>query len=381
MENIEKLIFDCSNSSGYFFKYISANDTGTTGAHQAGFYMPRDVWPLFFNEAGKKGENKDSWINIHWEHGIETQSRFIWYGKGTRAEYRLTNGFTFLTDDNVGDVLVLSKQDKENFNGYLLSDEESIDNFFASLNISPNDTCKLLKHEYFTEGALEEIFKKWILSLTVGFPESRIISNKSREFFSATNEIKNIKVDDLLLKWIDTEYSLFRCIESDRYKEYISTPFKSVEDLVKVANTILNRRKSRAGHSLENHLSCIFDSNNIPYSSQPVTEQNKKPDFIFPNIELYHKIEFPGDEITFLAVKTTCKDRWRQILNEADKVKIKYLFTLQQGISLKQLKEMDKYNVKLVVPEKYRQDYPKEFIPKIDNLDMYIKFLTVKHVG
>lgn len=380
MINIEKIVSDCSNSLGYFFKYISANDTGTTGAHQAGFYMPRNVWPLFFDEAGSKGENKDLWINIQWEHGFETQSRFIWYGKGTRSEYRLTNGFTFLDDDNVGDVLVLSRQNKDHFNGYLLSTEDSIDAFYAAMNISPNDAYKLLRHYSAEDVKIDDLFIQFINSLTVDFPESKIISSKAREIFNATNNLKQHKIDDLFLKWIDTEYALFRCIEGDRYKNYISKPFKSVEDLVKVANTILNRRKSRAGHSLENHLSFVFDSNNIPYSSQAITEQNKRPDYIFPDIELYHKIEFPGDEVTFLAVKTTCKDRWRQILNEADKVKIKYLFTLQQGISLKQLKEMEKYDVKLVVPETYKKDYPKTYIPKIESLQTYLGYLISKHV-
>ncbi len=79
MEDIEKLINDCQKSEGFFFKYISANDTGTTGAHQAGFYMPKDIWPLFFENPGQKGENKDSWVKIRWSNKIETDSRFIKY--------------------------------------------------------------------------------------------------------------------------------------------------------------------------------------------------------------------------------------------------------------------------------------------------------------
>lgn len=42
----------------------------------------------------------------------------------------------------------------------------------------------------------------------------------------------------------------------------------------------------------------------------------KKPDFVFPNGECYHKLEFPGDLLTILGAKSTCKDRWRQVLNE-----------------------------------------------------------------
>jgi hypothetical protein len=41
-------------------------------------------------------------------------------------------------------------------------------------------------------------------------------------------------------------------------------------------------------------------------------------------------LSFP-ENLRMLAVKTTCKDRWRQILNEADKIHQVHLFTLQEG--------------------------------------------------
>ena len=52
-------------------------------------------------------------------------------------------------------------------------------------------------------------------------------------------------------------------------------------------------------------------------------------------LSLIHILNFDSNKLTMLASKTTCKDRWRQILNEADRIKIKHLFTLQQGISKK----------------------------------------------
>lgn len=48
------------------------------------------------------------------------------------------------------------------------------------------------------------------------------------------------------------------------------------------------------------------------------------------------------EKLCTLAAKTTCKDRWRQILNEADRLRDehKYLCTMQQGISATQMDEM-----------------------------------------
>lgn len=174
---------------------------------------------------------------------------------------------------------------------------------------------------------------------------------------------------------MNAEFQLFKTIENDRYKDRIKTPFSSVGELVETANTILNRRKSRAGKSLENHLGEIFNQFKITYECQVVTEDRKKPDFIFPSREAYLNPRFDSGKLNVLAAKTTCKDRWRQVLNEADRIKTKHLFTLQQGISPNQLKEMMKYNVQLVVPSVYIKSYPEQYRPQIMTLGSFVNFI------
>lgn len=73
-----------------------------------------------------------------------------------------------------------------------------------------------------------------------------------------------------------------------------------------------------------------------------------------------------------MAAKTTCKDRWRQIITEADRVKTKYLCTLQQSNSARQLKEMESENVVLVMPEIYRKKYPRECQKDIMSIQEFI---------
>lgn len=177
------------------------------------------------------------------------------------------------------------------------------------------------------------------------------------------------------LNWLDSEFQLFRSFENDRYQKVIKTSFKSVEDFVKTANTILQRRKSRAGDSLEHHLCELFDVFGIKYTNQAKTEENKTPDFLFPGEKEYHDSRFDPRKLTFLASKTTCKDRWRQILNEADRIKTKHLFTLQQGISRNQLSEMYKAHVRLVVPKPYLKSYPEEFRDKILVVETFLPFI------
>lgn len=151
----------------------------------------------------------------------------------------------------------------------------------------------------------------------------------------------------------------------------------SVEAFVATANQVLNRRKSRAGKSLEHHLAAIFDEYKIQYTAQAVTEGNKKPDFIFPSETAYHDFTFPVEGLLSLAAKTTCKDRWRQVINEADRLRDrdKFLCTLQQGISGGQMDEMEKEKVVLVVPKPYISAYPKDRQHRIWTLSKFIDYV------
>jgi type II restriction enzyme len=59
-----------------------------------------------------------------------------------------------------------------------------------------------------------------------------------------------------------------------------------------------------------------------------------------------------------LGAKTTCKDRWRQVLAEAEKIREKHLFTLETAISENQLREMHASSVVLVSTPTVLSTYP-----------------------
>lgn len=78
-----------------------------------------------------------------------------------------------------------------------------------------------------------------------------------------------------------------------------------------------------------------------------------------------------------LAAKTTCKDRWRQILNEADRLrdKNKYLCTLQQGISSSQMDEMQSEKVVLVLPKQYISTFPTDRRDRIWTISKFVDYV------
>jgi type II restriction enzyme len=388
MESIlNKAIQSIQQSKIAFSKFITANDTGATGGHQAGFHIHKNSWPLIFESEGIKGQNKDKTISIKWQDDFVTESRFIYYGVGTRNEYRLTRfgrGFPYLQDKNIGDLLIVVKKSADYYEAFVLQSDEEIEDFFAALNISSSDTNGIIpkQFEQTAEEKLMQCFLAYINILKAGFPSTVELATNARKcyngIYSVTPQIIKSNPDNEIIGWLDAEFQLFKAIENTRYSTRIQTLFASVEELIETANTILNRRKSRAGKSLEHHLSEIFSTFELSFATQAITEDKKKPDFLFPNTEAYFNPQFDENKLVFLASKTTCKDRWRQILNEADRIKTKHLFTLQQGISGNQLTEMYKYNVCLVVPKPYLTSFPANFRDKILTLDSFVNHIQEK---
>ncbi|WP_433685996.1 type II restriction endonuclease [Klebsiella pneumoniae] len=91
-----------------------------------------------------------------------------------------------------------------------------------------------------------------------------------------------------------------------------------MDEFIALANSVSNRRKSRAGKSLELHLEHLFIEHGLRhFATQAITEGTQKTRF-FPQ-GLNH--DTASENLRMLAVKTTCKDRWRQILNEADTIR------------------------------------------------------------
>ena len=145
-EILNSAIRSVQQSEAAWCRFITGNDTGTTGSHQAGFYIPKCASKLLFDEPGRKGENKEKTVQIKWQDDFVTESSMKYYGQGTRNEYRVTRfgrGFPFLQDDNVGDLLIIAKFTEEDYEGYVLSSDEDIDDFFACFNLSPDETLSI----------------------------------------------------------------------------------------------------------------------------------------------------------------------------------------------------------------------------------------------
>ena len=366
-----------------YCKFLSANDSGETGGHQVGILISNSASSMFWS----KQELKENHIlkkpaSVTWQDDFTTESMFSWYE--SKRELRITrfgHAFPFLKAEYTGALFILTKETEEDYRAFILNTEEEMDCFLDAFGLTPAETNRPIELDRVKPEIREQQeMDSFISNLKEDFPSSEKMSATARMIqyaISFNRPMAIIDPDSALLSWTDQEYRLFRAIEHSRYGDIVAAGFQSVDDFVIMANQVLNRRKSRAGKSLEHHLSAIFDENRIRYTSQARTEGNKRPDFLFPSEKDYHDMAFSVEKLCTLAAKTTCKDRWRQILNEADRLRDdnKYLCTMQQGISSAQMDEMQSEKVILVVPKDYIPAYPKDRRERIWTIRKFVDYV------
>lgn len=184
---------------------------------------------------------------------------------------------------------------------------------------------------------------------------------KTSEFSAVAREVTEFDCyadpDGALVGWMEREEALFRAYERHLVSVKLRSGFgvdgDDVDEFIGFSLSVQNRRKSRVGHAFENHLGLIFEKHGLSFEKgggSRVTENKAKPDFLFPSFEAYHDTSYPEDGIFLLGAKTTCKDRWRQVLSEGDRLNRKFLATLEAGISSAQTDEMKAKNLQLVIP-------------------------------
>lgn len=376
---------EAANENGRFFcKFISANDVGINGAHQEGVYLNRSSWSLFFSEPIPQTGILDRKVKIHIDDWEPFDSRLVYYT--SKREFRITQFWTntpFDKNEAVGALIVFIPVSRDDYKVYLFNTEAEIEEFIETFSLSLVKNFAVYCKEGGQEGAVVKTLEDLIRQAIAGmdeFPTTAVMSQLSRDIFMSFHKKKQITPDKDLLNWVETEYMVFRMLEKHIYRNELLQPFMDIEPLIEFANTALNRRKSRAGKSLENHAHYIFSAAKLPFENPGKTEAKKKPDFLFPSSEDYKNKEYPASNLVMLGAKTTCKDRWRQVLNEANRIPHKHLLTLQQGISKNQMDEMADENLTLVVPKPLHGYYPKEYQERLWTVERFIGFVREKYL-
>lgn len=192
----------------------------------------------------------------------------------------------------------------------------------------------------------------------------------------ARRDLSRLSADERLLRRRQCEFQIYQSVEEAIELPTIKAGFTTIDGFMRRAQTILQRRKARSGRSLELHTREILLEEkfmeNHQFSHQPESDPGKKPDFLFPSEAAYKDPSFPVERLRMLAVKTTCRDRWRQVTHEAERIARKHLLTLQEGVSEAQFREMQAAQVQLVVPERLVKAFPESVRPQLQTLSQFI---------
>ncbi len=109
--------------------------------------------------------------------------------------------------------------------------------------------------------------------------------------------------------------------------------------------SLTQSRRSRAGDSFQVVMNDILQRLGYPFTPKP--RLDGKPDFVMPSKQHYNKN--PMDCIV-LTLKTTLRERWRQVVTEGAKGTHFYLATIDRKLSDKELSAMKSKKVYVVVP-------------------------------
>lgn len=206
------------------------------------------------------------------------------------------------------------------------------------------------------------------------FPTTRDFSAFARSLVDGVQPAAD--PDGALMAWMDREEILFRTLEKHLLEERLAQGFRGdVDAFLSLSLSIQNRRKSRVGLALENHLEHLFEKAGLRYDRAPVTEGRSRPDFLFPGATEYRNDGFNPGLLTMLGVKSTCKERWRQVLAEADRIPRKHLLTLESAISGPQTDEMARANLSLVVPRSIQPTFKERQRDWLLSLEQFIEIV------
>jgi hypothetical protein len=383
----------------WYAKRLSGNDTLANQSHQAGPYIPKEfLFEMFPDLNRADAENPDLSFNLYIDsHADHRLVRAVWYNNklrgGTRNETRLT-GFggassALLDPDSTGALAIFSftldhNQAASDSHVWVCRDDTEEDLFEDRLGPVEPKQMVIWKPD---EGMAATLFTltapapnscsldpsqippEWMER----FPTGETIIRKTLELRPPTGMNPDVR----LLRRRVCEYEIFQSIEKAFFLPLIHTGnFQTIESFVGLAQSILQSRKSRSGNSLELHAREIMIEEglvaNIDFCHKPTVEGGKKPDFIFPSQAAYDDASFPEANLRMLAAKTTCKDRWRQVINEANRIRKKHLLTLQEGISDNQFAEMQEEGIKLVVPTGLHSAYSENVRPHLISLESFI---------
>ncbi len=329
----------------------------------------RFVW-LGDEQEGISEEGVISWYDARHNHPKRTEYRLYYPSNGVMNAMKAGDFFLVATLKDGSTMVIIAPGDStiESQLRWLFGLDDQAGLAFAARDITTDTAAELdfaarfildelgIEFEEPEANRLDALIERFGLK----FPDTLTLSGLAR---SSLPEIDARDAPDAaIVAWMDREEQLFRRLERRIVDARLKTGFMAGEDsdvdgFLSFSLSVQNRRKSRAGLALENHLEALFTTHQLRFDRGKETENKNKPDFVFPGQAEYRDPSFPAARLTMLGAKSTLKDRWRQVLSEAARIETKHLLTLEPGVSTNQTDEMQAKRLQLVIPAGVQKTY------------------------
>jgi hypothetical protein len=372
---------------GVVVKKLTLVETITPSSNQHEIQGTRPLRQMFGDDDRRQIPTRFVWLGQE-QDGFSEEGFVSWSnvrkGKPRAAEYHLyysSNGVTeamkpgdtmFLALRSDGSAMMIVTPAESTIQNQLLwlfGLEEHTEEQFVFREITGDDSARL---DFAARYVLDElgiepeepevdVLDPMLARFGAKFPTTRIFSEFARASLPEVSALDD--PDGALFAWMEREELLFRRLERHIVAGRIEAGFAGdgsgadVDGFLSFSLSVQQRRKSRVGHALENHLEALFAAHSVRYARGAETENKNKPDFIFPGQQEYRNPAFAAGRLTMLGAKSTCKDRWRQVLSEAQRISDKHLLTLEPGISENQTDEMRAKSLQLVLPAGLHDTY------------------------
>ncbi|XKH01819.1 hypothetical protein LG325_03325 [Marinobacter nauticus] len=157
--------------------------------------------------------------------------------------------------------------------------------------------------------------------------------------------------DRIYRRYLEAEYAAGQAVIDELIERDGTVDFNEIKDMMK---SLGQSRISRAGKAFEAIFTGLFYKLSYPYSDQ-VNIDGAKPDFVMPSEEYFR--QNPLDSIIFTA-KRTLRERWRQVVTEANKGYGFFLATFDDKISANQIDQAARHKIFIVVTDTMKNAKP-----------------------
>jgi hypothetical protein len=370
---------------GVVVKRLSAVEADASRSNQHEFNGVRELKSVFGHDQPREFPARFVWLGNEQE-AVSEDGFVTWYdaraNHPTRSEYRLYFPTTSVSEmATEGDVMFIARLVNDTVMVVLTPSESTVQNQLMWLFGIDAQPGLHFEAQEIDQDAGELGFAATYILDELGVeaeePDADRLDALIEQFgsvFPGTSKLSELArtslpevsarddPDAAIVAWMEREKQLFQRLERHVVYERLKTGFFSadgadVDGFIAFSLSVQNRRKSRAGWALEHHVAAVLREHKIRFSQGAETENRNKPDFLFPGWQEYQDPDFPSARLTVLGAKSTLKERWRQVLSEAERVREKHLLTLEPGISENQTDEMRAKSLQLILPRPLHATY------------------------